>query len=488
MSSTIKAMLAVWVLFSTLASFTSFAAAAAAEHTASWNNLTHQPHYADINGDGFNDLLLQAIDSQHSSSWVNASASHDGYIQYHQTNQQQLNLDLINSKVQLADFNGDGFADLLVRQAQGAVTYFGGAQGFDLTTVDATTAINHPAADWQTAPSDFESVSGDFNGDGYADLLLLSQTNQNHQLLHSNGQGQLSLVQSINKNVKWGKVNSDKLLVADFNADGKDDIFAHAKAQSKKHYVVYANTQGKLKPSNTEQIKAQITDVDWHGDAFSVVAGFADNDNLSEVVRFNNALGGIDENGIIYDEQNKANKNQHGVAQQTKSQQAKHSYTPKSKTQSTTQSLLSAPATPTSYPNTDGSSYKPANIGYNITYNAVSGANRYELYEAAGSSSAPSDSAYRKIYDGSALYKNNISHSNYGYQYYRYKACNGTSCSGLSPWRRVVIYTTPSTPSYINLTTTGIAPGHGYRINFGASNGSVDGRTGTGANTWSARS
>jgi hypothetical protein len=111
--------------------------------------------------------------------------------------------------------------------------------------------------------------------------------------------------------------------------------------------------------------------------------------------------------------------------------------------------------------------------------NTVSGATEYELYEAAGTSSAPSDSAYNLIQSGSSLSKSNIKHSGYGYQYYRYKACNGTGstrqCGGLSGWRRVYIYTTASRPSYINLTTTNVNTGQSYKVNFGASNGAVDG-------------
>ena len=242
MSSTIKTMLAVLAMLTTFATL--------AEPVAPWNNLSHQPHYADINGDGQNDLLLQAIDNQHNSSWVAASYDQDGYIQYYQSQQHPLNLDLI-----------------------------------DATGISTPVAVEYSLAEWPWLSDELNPISGDFNGDGFADLLLLSQSNQNQQLLHSNAQGQLTLVQSINKNVKWGKVNGDKLLIADFNADGKSDIFAHAKAEGKKHYVVYANETGKLKPANTEQIKAKITDVDWA------------NRNLSEYLELTFLRGGSQDVG-----------------------------------------------------------------------------------------------------------------------------------------------------------------------------------------------
>ena len=35
------------------------------------------------------------------------------------------------------------------------------------------------------------------------------------------------------KNVKWGKNNAEKLLIGDFNQDGRDDVFALGKQQNK---------------------------------------------------------------------------------------------------------------------------------------------------------------------------------------------------------------------------------------------------------------
>ena len=82
-----------------------------------WSNDHHQAHFADINGDGVSDLLLQANHVDGSSSLVLGSNT-SGDVRYLSSHQQALPAQLSGShwdasqaKATLADFNGDGFAD-----------------------------------------------------------------------------------------------------------------------------------------------------------------------------------------------------------------------------------------------------------------------------------------------------------------------------------------------------------------------------------------
>lgn len=133
-----------------------------------------------------------------------------------------------------------------------------------------------------------------------------------------------------------------------------------------------------------------------------------------------------------------------------------------------TQSVVGAPATPSSYPGNGGNSYQPVGYSYTIPYNSVSGATYYKLYEST------TDSNYTEVYSGSQL-SASFTHYNWGYRYYKYQACNSAGCSGLSPWRRMYIYANPSPPSSLSVSPYGVAEGTSYNVTWGSANGSVDG-------------
>jgi hypothetical protein len=76
-------------------------------------------------------------------------------------------------------------------------------------------------------------LSGDFNGDGKQDILVIDE--KTYYMMHAGIDGQLSVVQTINGNAKWGSKRSENWLVKDFDGDGGYDIFAQAKSQNQKH-------------------------------------------------------------------------------------------------------------------------------------------------------------------------------------------------------------------------------------------------------------
>ena len=87
---------------------------------AHWSTDNHTPHFADINGDGIDDLLLQANSPEQTSSLIFGEKRTDG-VRYAVSNQQHLPTQLANNdwdagtaQLAIADFNGDNRADLLV--------------------------------------------------------------------------------------------------------------------------------------------------------------------------------------------------------------------------------------------------------------------------------------------------------------------------------------------------------------------------------------
>jgi hypothetical protein len=146
--------------------------------------------------------------------------------------------------------------------------------------------------------------------------------------------------------------------------------------------------------------------------------------------------------------------------------QSLHSYT--KSLVGNTQSAAGAPATPSNYPGNNGNSYRPVGYSYTIPFDSVSGATTYKLYEST------TDSNYTEVYSGSDL-STTFTHYNYGYRYYKYQACNSYGCSGLSPWRRMYVYTVPSAPKNLTVTPYGVPKNTPYTISWTPSGGAVDG-------------
>ena len=315
-----------------------------------WNIDTHQPHFADINGDGVDDLLLQANtpDGQHSLVFgFKVNGSHGQYLA---SNQQTMPAKLAGSdwavsqgRVTLADFNGDGFADLLVvlPDDQIALTFLSDNRPVELT---AQVAQQYDAGQlgWLSDAGDYAFWPGDFNGDGRQDLLAVSAQKRPHHVMLSDADGWLSVTQTIKKNVKWGKQHAEQLLVADYNNDGRDDVFALSKKRHKAHHLVLADDQGQLVHSDT--LSAQLDAQHWDADSFSVVTDVVN--DAPGLVRMHNALGGIDEYGEVISpptlQANTSDNLTYSVANGV----------------SGITSVTTVPATPALPPNTNGSSFK----------------------------------------------------------------------------------------------------------------------------------
>ena len=113
--------------------------------------------------------------------------------------------------ITVADFNGDGIADLAVSTIpSGAVTVLlGNGDG-----TFSTTQVNVP-----NSTGNYAVAAGDFNGDGKADLAV--QFNSQVTILTGNGDGTFTA---------WSTTDmgayTHNLAVADFNGDGRLDLVA----------------------------------------------------------------------------------------------------------------------------------------------------------------------------------------------------------------------------------------------------------------------
>ena len=78
------------VLLALTMAMQSFTAVASDGQDVQWSNNTQQPHFADVNGDGIQDLLLQSKDTAHDSWLVTGQPDASGNLKYLVSNKQLL--------------------------------------------------------------------------------------------------------------------------------------------------------------------------------------------------------------------------------------------------------------------------------------------------------------------------------------------------------------------------------------------------------------
>jgi Bacterial Ig-like domain (group 3)/FG-GAP-like repeat/Abnormal spindle-like microcephaly-assoc'd, ASPM-SPD-2-Hydin len=135
-----------------------------------------------------------------------------------------------------ADLNGDGKLDLIVQTQTIGATQIDGVQSVDvlLNNGDGTFGTYMPVSvpnppDYSGGPQPYQMACGDVNGDGKQDLILtLADTGPdlNAMVLLGNGDGtfQAPLYLALNNEVGFNSYETPSIIVQDFNLDGKPDL------------------------------------------------------------------------------------------------------------------------------------------------------------------------------------------------------------------------------------------------------------------------
>jgi Ca2+-binding RTX toxin-like protein len=168
--------------------------------------------FADISGDGRSDILWRN-DSGALTDWL--GQANGGYIA-NDTNALIYNIPTSWKVAGLADFNGDGRADILWRNDEGALTDWLGEANGRFVANDANALIYGIPTSWKV------TGVGDFDGDGRSDILW---RNDNGALTDWLGQANGGFVANDAAALIYNIPTSWKVAgVGDFNGDGRSDI------------------------------------------------------------------------------------------------------------------------------------------------------------------------------------------------------------------------------------------------------------------------
>lgn len=163
----------------------------------------------DFDGDGRDDLLWRNSTGL-VTDWLGTTTG--GFINNHENTGEEIPLEW--AVVETGDFNGDGFDDILWRSDTGVITnWLGTASGG---------FINNHANTGAVVPLDWAVVgTGDFNGDGRDDMLWRSSTGLVIDWLGTSSGGFENNHQNtaVAVSLDWAVVGTD-----DFNGDGRDDV------------------------------------------------------------------------------------------------------------------------------------------------------------------------------------------------------------------------------------------------------------------------